>query len=73
MCTTPFVSVRILNIIISLALFYFDYLVTECSVSIYGSSLTGFGLKDSDVNLDLAIPDEVHNCSWMNFCHLVVT
>ena len=25
----------------------------------YGSSLTGFGLKDSDVNLDLVIPDEV--------------
>jgi len=61
-----------LNIIISLALFYSDYLATECSVSIYGSSLTGFGLKDSDVNLDLAIPDEVHNCSWRNFCHLVV-
>jgi len=60
-----------LNIIISL--FYSDYLATECSVSIYGSSLTGFGLKDSDVNLDLAIPDEVHNCSRRNFCHLVVT
>ena len=26
---------------------------------LYGSSSTGFGLKDSDVNLDLVIPDEV--------------
>ena len=34
-------------------------LLTECSVSTYGSSLTGFGLRESDVNLDLFIPDEV--------------
>lgn len=31
----------------------------ECAVFLYGSSSTGFGLKDSDVNLDLVIPDEV--------------
>lgn len=31
----------------------------ECSVSTYGSSLTGFGLKESEVNLDLFIPDEL--------------
>jgi len=31
----------------------------ECSVSIYGSSFTGFGLKESDINLDLVIPEEV--------------
>ncbi|PFX21556.1 Terminal uridylyltransferase 4 [Stylophora pistillata] len=29
----------------------------EYKVLPYGSSLTGFGLKDSDVNLDLVIPD----------------
>ena len=28
-------------------------------MSLYGSSLTGFGLKGSDVNLDLSIPEEV--------------
>ena len=38
---------------------FFFLLLTECSVSTYGSSLTGFGLKESDVNLDLFIPDEV--------------
>ncbi|XP_068677425.1 terminal uridylyltransferase 4-like isoform X2 [Montipora foliosa] len=30
----------------------------ECAVSVFGSSLTGFGLKDSDINLDLVIPDQ---------------
>ena len=45
------------------ALLHSGFLLTDCSVSLYGSSLTGFGLKDSDVNLDLAIPDEVQNCS----------
>ena len=34
-------------------------LFTECSVSVYGSSFTGFGLKESDINLDLVIPEEV--------------
>ncbi|RMX54461.1 hypothetical protein pdam_00013175 [Pocillopora damicornis] len=32
----------------------------ECAVFLYGSSSTGFGLKDSDVNLDLVIPDELN-------------
>ena len=38
---------------------FFEFALLECSVSVYGSSLTGFGLKESDVNLDLVIPDEV--------------
>ena len=28
-------------------------------MSVYGSSFTGFGLKESDINLDLVIPEEV--------------
>lgn len=50
---------------------HFNYLVTECSVSIYGSSFTGFGLKESDINLDLAIPDEVL-CKNLLTCVFVV-
>lgn len=38
---------------------YFELFLIECAVFLYGSSSTGFGLKDSDVNLDLVIPDEV--------------
>ena len=30
-----------------------------CSVRLYGSSLSGFGLIGSDVNLDLQIPDSI--------------
>ena len=38
---------------------FLNFAFLECSVSVYGSSLTGFGLKESDINLDLVIPDEV--------------
>jgi len=31
--------------------------IPESSVHLYGSSFTGFGLKDSQVNMDLHIPD----------------
>lgn len=38
---------------------FWTLFLIECAVFLYGSSSTGFGLKDSDVNLDLVIPDEV--------------
>ena len=47
------------------------FFITECSVSIYGSSFTGFGLQESDVNLDLVIPDEVL-CSKFMYCGIKV-
>lgn len=33
--------------------------LSDCSVRLYGSCLTGFGLKTSVLNLDLQIPDDV--------------
>jgi hypothetical protein len=32
--------------------------VSGFTVRLYGSSLSGFGLKHSDVNLDLSVPQE---------------
>jgi hypothetical protein len=32
--------------------------VSGFTVRLYGSSLSGFGLKQSDVNLDLLVPEE---------------
>ena len=39
----------------------------DCSLHLYGSSCSGFGLKDSDVNMDLQITDEV---SWSLSIHM---
>jgi len=35
------------------------YNTSDCKVVLYGSSLSGFGFKDSDVNIDLQYPDEM--------------
>lgn len=32
--------------------------ISGFTVRLYGSSLSGFGLKQSDVNLDLSVPEE---------------
>ena len=46
---------------------------TECAVSVFGSSLTGFGLKDSDINLDLVIPDQVLLTVHLQYCSVSAT
>jgi hypothetical protein len=33
--------------------------VSGCTVRLYGSSASGFGLKKSDVNLELCVPPEM--------------
>ena len=32
--------------------------LTDCSVRLYGSSLSGFGLKTSDIDLDLVVDNK---------------
>lgn len=34
----------------------FKYLISGCSVRLYGSSAHGMGLKLSDINLNLSVP-----------------
>ena len=37
------------------------FFIPECSLRLYGSSLTKFALKSSDVNIDIKFPPKVSN------------
>lgn len=37
------------------------FFIPECSLRLYGSSLTKFALKNSDVNIDIKFPPKVSN------------